>query len=888
MGSIRQLFSRRRRYDELSESIREHLDEKIADLMDRGMTREEAERTARREFGNVTRIEERSREVWQWPAVESIWTDLKYALRQLSKHPIFSLTAILTLALGIGATTAIFSVMNAVLLRSLPVPNPQELVYLHLPDGQPDGARSTGDSSTSFSLPSFEALRQDRSAFSEVMAFAPLSHDEAPIRVGNDLPEQASVEMVSGNFFDGLGIPIVRGRTIVPEDETQHAAVAILSYAYWTRRFSRSPDVVGRVIHIKGIPFIVVGVANERFHGLDPSEPADFWIPLQRNPDLNPWGNAPNQTLYGSPNWWCLRLIARLRPGISAQQAIAQAIPSFQAAAYASLGTPDPAQPKIKLIAVPAKGIQGLDNEYNEPITILMILVVLVLAIACSNVAMLIVARNVARQRDFSLRMALGAGRTVLIRQLFTESGLLVISGALLGWGFALTATRALASWAQFKISLAPDHTVFLFTSIVSVLAVIVFGVAPIRTATNAPITSAAQATLSARHQRKSSSNTVLVTQIALCFTLLTAAGLLLRTLLNYENTNLGMRTQGLLVFGITPQKETSDDARLEFYAALLNRVRTIPGVESATLIRNRLGGGWTSNGKPTVDGIAVPQVSLRTNDVGSDFLHTLGIPLLRGRDILDSDTARSPRVVIVNETFVKKLLSNVANPIGHRLGDLKENPYIIIGVAANSKYRSVDEAPLPMAYYPYTQAKRVPTTIQVELRTIGNPLAFLPSVERAVHQLDANLPLEKPMTQVAVFEDSYSQQHLFSRLALFFAFLAALLVGIGLYGTLSYRVSRRSAEIGIRMALGAQRSEVLGLILRESFQIAVIGTAIGIPCALAAGHFMESMLYELRPYDMRSLLSALAGIIGVSFAAAFIPAYRAAHVDPIQALRSV
>jgi hypothetical protein len=270
--------------------------------MDRGMVREEAERTARREFGNVTRVEARSREVWQWPALEAICADLKYATRQLFKHPAFSLTAILTLALGIGATTAIFSVMNAVLLRSLPVPNPQELVYLHLPDEQPDGARSTGDSETSFSLSVFEALRQDRSAFSGVMAFAPLGHDGAPVRIGDELPEQASVEMVSGNFFSELGVSAVMGRAIVPEEEARHAGVAVLSYAYWTRRFSRSPDVLGRVIHIKGIPFTVVGIASEGFQGLDPTEPADFWIPLQHNSELNPWGNAPDLTLYGSPN----------------------------------------------------------------------------------------------------------------------------------------------------------------------------------------------------------------------------------------------------------------------------------------------------------------------------------------------------------------------------------------------------------------------------------------------------------------------------------------------------------------------------------------------------------------------------------------------------------
>jgi predicted permease len=342
-----------------------------------------------------------------------------------------------------------------------------------------------------------------------------------------------------------------------------------------------------------------------------------------------------------------------------------------------------------------------------------------------------------------------------------------------------------------------------------------------------------------------------------------------------------------LLVFGITPQKETTDDARFRFYRELLGRLRALPGVESATVIGNRIGSGWSNNDEPIVDGVSYSfeQVPLRSNNVGPDFLHVFGIPLLEGRDILDSDTPASPRVVVVNETFVKRLLPNT-NPIGHRLGDLKDRPYTIVGVAADSKYRSVDEAPRAMAYYPYAQNDFRPN-MQVELRSWGNPLALLPSAEQAVHQIDPDLPLEKPMTQSAVFEDSYAQQRLFSRLAMFFALLAALLVAIGLYGALSYRISRRSAEIGIRMALGARPGQVLYSVLRDSVRIAGIGIAAGVPLSLLTGHFMGSMLYRLQPYDASSLGAAVAGILAVSLAAGFIPARRAASIDPVQALRS-
>jgi predicted permease len=887
---IGNLFHRSRLEREIDAELRSHLEMRIEDNIAAGMTPKEARRAALVRFGNRTATKEQAVKADAILAMDNLWREVRYALRQLRKAPAFATTTVLTLSLGIGATTAIFSAMNAVLLRLLPVANPRELFFLHLPDDQPYGAHSTGDSETSFSLPVFKTLRQNRRAFADVMAFAPLSGDKVAVRIGDGRAEQAAGDMVSGNFFSGLGIRMAVGRALSMADEDANAPVAVLSYAYWTARFARNPDVMGQTIYIKGIPFTVVGIAADGFPGLEQGDLTDLWIPLQRRGELDPWSNPLNHTLYGSPDWWCLRLLARIAPGVTAAQAIADANPAFQAEAYARMAAPDAAHRRISLTAVAARGMVGLGdfNDYGARIKMLMALVTLVLVIACSNVAMLIIARNAARQRDFSLRMALGAARGTLLRQLLVESGVLVTLGAMTGWLFALNATHALAKWAQLDMSLAPDWKALLFTSAVSVIAALVFALAPMRTATNAPVTSALRASAATAHQTGRGGNSVLAVQIALCFTLLASAGLLLRTLLNYERTNLGMQTQGLLVFGITPQKETTDEARLRFYRTLLERMRTLPGVEAATFVRNRLGSGWSNNEEPTVDGITYPfsQAPLRSNEVGPDYLHVLGIPLLQGRDVRESDTATSQRVVVVNETFVKKLLPS-KNPIGHQLGDLKQDHYTIVGVARDSKYRSVDEAPRAMAYYPYTQIESAPPSLQVELRTTGSPMAMLPTVERAVHEMDPYLPLEKPITQASVFQDSYAQQRLFSRLAMFFALLAALLVGIGLYGTLSYRISRKSAEIGIRMALGAQRRQVLSMILRDTFWIAVAGIVGGIPLALIAGHFMGSMLYELKPDDKLSLIAAVLGVVGVSLAASFNPARRASSIDPARVLRN-
>ena len=825
--------------------------------------------------------------------MHTLLSDLRYATRQLRKSPGFALTAVLTLALGIGANTAVFSVMNAVLLRALPVPEPGRVYNLRVA-GRPYNTGNTGDDATSFSYPIFDQLRQRRDVFSALIATAPLAIGKVSIRYGSE-PELAAGEIVSGNFFSGLGVPMARGRGFTLEDETGHARVAVLSYDFWTRRFARDPEVIGQTMYVKGVPISIIGVSAPGFTGSERGTgDTDFWIPLQDSVGLNAWGDTGDngKTFYGQPTWWCLLLTGRLAPGVTSQQAIARLQPQFQNAAYIGVDKPKSGEEKPRLSLTPARGLDAFADDYQRPLRLLMSLVGLVLLIACANVALLLIARNQSRQREFSLRLAIGAGRMHLFRQLLTESLLLVVAGGVLAWVFAVPATRALATWSQLDTSLQPDRLVLLFTLAVMVLAALIFGLAPLRSALSVPAGLALKSSGTAAAQEKHKSRfgrVVVAAQMAMCIVLLVAAGLLLRTLRNLENVPLGMRTQGLLVFGINPQGLHSQQETVRFYQALLTRLRVLPGVESATIVENRPGSGWSNNNDAIVDG-ASPHVTtgkfapLRANVVGPDFFHVMGIPVLMGRGINDSDTATSPKVAVINQTFAERYLSNL-NPLGHHVG---QRPFerTIIGVVGNNKYTGLDEKETPMMWTPYTQSSGV-GQMNVELHVDGDPLSLLSTVAKAVHEIDPNLPLQKPMAQQVQFEESISRQRLFSKLAVFFGLLAGLLVAIGLYGTLAYRVSHRTVEIGVRLAVGAQRQQVLWMVLRESLLIAAFGVGVGVPLAAMTSRLLRSMLFGVGPNDPLVLAGTLVVVTLVALAASLIPARRAASIDPMTALRA-
>ena len=832
-------------------------------------------------------------------SIEGLLQALRYSLRQLRKTPGFTAVVVGTLALGIGANTAVFSVMDAVLLRSLPVRDPQQLVYLHTSDF-PGGQTGYGD--TSMRMQVYEALRPEKRVFSDLMAWVPLATTGGvPARIGSE-PEEIKADMVSGNFFSGLGVAAARGRTFDLSDEQQHTQVAMLSYDYWTRRFGRSPSVIGETVFIKGVPFSIVGIAAPNFVGLDQGSSTDVWVPFQISEDIKPWGVSRAKTTYGNQSdlygskWWFLLTIGRLQHSVSRQQAVAYLNPIFQHAAYEGLSAQDLERhdkpPTLSLSDT--RGMEGMRETYEQPLRVLMGMVALVLVIACGNVAMLLVARNAARQREFSLRMALGGGNVRLFLQLFAESILLVAAGAGLGWLFAVSATRALARWSLLDRSLAPNTTVLLFTLAVSVLVALVFGLAPFRSALRVPVGLALRTSSATAFQDRSSHRSgqmVVVLQMSMCLVLLVGAGLLVRTLRNLETLNLGLRSAGLLVFGLTPQQQVHNDAEgIRFYQALLTRVRTLPGVQSATVMRQRLGEGWSSNTDAFVDG-QKPKVngwaSMRWNAVGADFFHVLGIPILLGRDINDADTSAAPNVVVVNQTFAKRYLPDTI-AIGHMVsfGNGPESKrYAIVGVAADSKYTDVREEARPMAYFPYSQVPGI-LSMQIELRTAGDPTALLSEVRPAVNEFAPNLALLQPKTQEEQFYESLSGDRLFARLATFFGLLAILLVATGLYATLAYKVVRRTAEIGVRMAVGAQQHQVLWMIIRESLVLCALGVLLGLPAAIAGARLLKAMLFGLQPGDPLTLAAALAGIAMIAVAASFVPARRASLLNPIAALR--
>ena len=906
---LRWLTRRPHKEAELQDELQFHLEEEAGDRQAQGLTSEEARWAARRELGNLALVREDTRAAWTWTWMEQLAQDIRYARRTMAANKTFSALAILSLALGIGANTAIFSFMETILLRSLPVPDPQSLVMLswHTPRPEFNGSNRHDESYDDprggyvggiFSYPAFELLRKSESVFTSVFGYQSPGKFTFTFRGQAEL---AGTEYVSGEYFRGLGTPPAAGRLIAPSDDRAGApAVAVISFALSHRRFGEPDQAPGQSILINNLPFTVIGVTRPEFFGADPDMAPDIYVPMHAILLLQAGDRFDDPAKrYVDPGYHWVVPMARLRPGVSAAQAqAAMAVPFFE---WGRATNPTRRTEDIPTLVV-REGTGGLDSlrrTYSKPLYLLLTLVGLILTITCANIANLLLARAATRKREIAVRLSIGAGRLRIIRQLLTESVVLALAGGALGVGFAVWGIRFLTlllanGRENFTLRADLNWNVLGVTALLSLLTGVLFGLAPALQSTRLDLTPALKVSRTSdgrgnRFRRLSLSRVLIISQIAVALLILFAAGLFVRTLSNLASIPLGFNEQNVLTFRLDARQAGHVDPEIvAFYEELRTRFSAIPGVRQATLSNHGLIDGGTSATRVSVSGVE-PKSSSRILTVGPGFFATMQIPIRRGRDIDERDRAGSPMVAVVNEEFAR---SNVGdrNPLGQHLGLPSVCPTCdieVVGVSANSLYGTIKRAAQPTVYLPFAQGAWGPVRgMMYELRTAGNPLGYVNAVRDLVQRADERLPLSDVKTQRAWIDQTINQEITFARLCSAFALLALAIACVGLYGTMSYNIARRTGEIGIRMALGAQRGRVVWMVLREVCVLAAVGLAISVPTALVASKIVESFLFGMKPNDPLALAGSVVILVSAAILAGYLPARSASRIDPMIALR--
>jgi macrolide transport system ATP-binding/permease protein len=917
--NVQRFFQRRKEDADLAAELESHLAHEIDDNLARGMNPEEARRQAHLKLGNSLVIRDGVYESNRITWLEDLWRDLRYAVRILAKTPSFTFVALLVMALGIGANTAIYSFLDALLLRSLPVSDPSSLVEVkwHARSFEGDFVMQSmsgdvwSDSrwasvSDIFPYPAFSIFENNR-VFSDVFAYCHTREVRSTNLLIKGQPETAGGELVSGRYFEGLGVNAASGRLIAPEDDRTGAPpVVVLSYGFAERHFGSAVAAAGQSIVISKVPFTVIGVAPPDFFGVDPSSVPDFYVPMQTKVSLGASDTFGfRQSDYLDGNYYWMQVMARLRPGVTLQQAQAELAPKFQQW-VATTATTDQQRANLPALQLDpgGNGIDTLRRQFSKPFFLLMTLVALILAIACSNVANLLLARASSRRREIALRLSQGASRSRVIRQLLTESVLLSSAGAALGLAIASWGIRFLSASLQFHAgTIAMDaqlnwHVLGL-TAGLALLTGIAFGLVPSIQSTKLELTVALKETVGTRqpvlHRSWwrawpfTMSHILVVGQVALSLLILVAAGLFVRTLSNLQSINLGFNRDNVLLFDVNARQSGHRDPEIsEFYFRLREQLAAIPGVRSASLARGSLISGQDQRPISVVG--APPDPENRHFIVGAYFLTTMQIPLLAGRDIDDRDRPGTPAVAVINEQFAKKNFPG-QNPLGRHLilwdGDKPGRDMEIVGVAKNAQYGNLKLEIPPLIFIPFNQGKPIlPNEMTFTVRTTGDPLAYVNSVRQIVHQADSRLPLSQIRTQKLEVEDGMREETVLAQLCSGFALLALTIAAVGLYGTISSTVARRTGEIGIRIALGAQRGPVLWMILREVLVLALVGLAISLPIALGTSKFLQSFLFQMRPNDPIALAAAVIILLAAAVLAGCVPARRAAHIDPMTALR--
>jgi predicted permease len=819
--------------------------------------------------------------------VHSILKDIRYACRSLLRQPGFTAIAAITLALGIGANTAVFSLIDAVLLRLLPVDRPEQLFFIqNVGPLRPNGGAPP--------YPCFERFRDQNQSFSGLAAF---TTRDLRVRIDGER-EQVSGQFVSGNYFTLLGVSSSLGRTLNPVDDSEPGKsgsggyAAVISYKYWTRRFGRNPAVLGKTVQIHNDPVTIVGVTQPEFYGLVPGNEIDITLPIM----------FEGASALADRNSWWFKAVGRLKPDVPVAKAQADLNAIYQPFIGEAGMSPEMRRDYFARIELsPAsKGLDSLRRQFSRPLQALMFIVALVLLIACANVANLMLARGAERRKEFAIRLALGASRSRLICQLLAENLLLFVVGGLLGLVFAVWGGQFLTSFfvngtERLSINLSLDYRVLFFTAVVSLLTGLLFGLAPALQVTRIdPSPALKGSNTSGIRARSLLGKSLVAAQVALSLLLLVGAGLFLRTLRNLNNVEAGFRRAGVLTMHVNPALRSADQLPqlANLWNEILGRVKSLPGVRSASLSTlTPLDGndravrvevpGFTPNSEQDND--------IRLNQVSSEYFRTFGIPLLQGREFADSDNETALKVAIINETAARFYFGD-RSPIGGLLNfDRGRKPrvqYQVVGVVKDARSVNLREPETRLVYLPRLQAFDQLGQLRLAVYTQGRPKDLISGIRNELRATGADILVTDVLTLDEQIEHSLSQERLVSTLSTFFGVLALLLACIGLYGVMAYNVARRTREIGIRMALGAPRGSVLNMVLKETLLMVFAGVVVGLTAAFATTRLISGLLFGLAPNDPATVVLAAALLIGVAVLAGYIPARRATKVDPLVALR--
>ncbi len=878
---------------ELDEELRAHVERAVARNVARGMEPAQARYTAQREFGNVTSIAESAREAWRWQWLEQLGQDARYAVRAMRRRPAATAVSVASIALGTGAAVALFAVIESTLLRRLPVREPAQLVASH-----------------GGSYPLYQRLRELHDVFSDVAAVALLDRSNVTADGGAPAVDRGLVRvaLVSGNYFALMGAKAAIGRTLALDDDRVPGGhpVAVISDAYRRRRFGSDRAVVGRAVGLNGTTYSIVGVASPEFTGETTGRPVDVWVPLMMQSQVM----LEMPGLLERNNGW-LRIIARLKPGIGVSQAQTAVQPVYRDNEIAFAG-PDASAPFVEnlrrnpfLLVSIERGYSRSRDTIERSMAILLAIVVAVLVIACANVAGLQLARAEARGREMAIRLAIGAARARLVRQLLTESMVLAVLGGALGAGLAVGATallsttlsvgpvqmdaRAPSSWVSLDVQ--PQARAYVLAAGVSLVAGILFGLAPAlrgsRALAPALIGRGTASTASGKGNRLG--RMFVVAQVALTLVLVVVTSLFVRTLVNLRSQPLGVDRSHLLLVWTTPgQAGRSGDRLPDFVRALLDSVSAVPGVVSANATNHGVlegdDGGGASELLPVSGLPPKPGLTVMRDGVTPGFFRTVGMPLIAGRDLSERDVIGTPRVAVINETMSRFFFGD-ASPLGRRIGN-GDAQVEVVGVVMDLKHGSLRDR-RGVWYVAYRQYPGLMRNLCVAIRTSGDPRTVIPAVRRALHDAEPLLPILRVDTIDEQIDDALAQERAVAVLSLGFGGFAVLLACIGLYAVVANAVVRRTNEIGIRMALGAPRRAVVGMILSDTAAIVIAGLALGAPLAGAASSLIASRLFGVSPADATTVTIAVLTLLGVTAVAGLLPAHRATRIDPNSALRA-